>query len=240
MTNIHVLIAEDDPASATLLKKYLEAKKYTVTHARDGREVLTLTVQYEPDVVLLDVEMPERNGWEALAEIRAITDVPVIMVTVKSDTSDKIRGLEAGADDYVTKPFDLKEIEARIRAVLRRRRVDDDNSETAKIITVGTLSIDDRSKKVLLGQYSIRLSPKEYELLMLLCSHPGQVFESEEIIASVWPERFDATSEDVKKYIYFLRNKLNEASERANEVAPMIKTVRGFGYKIEKQSSHPT
>lgn len=233
MRKVRVLITEDDPASAALLTKYLSATGYETFHAVDGRDVVTKTIQVEPDVILLDVEMPERDGWEALAEIRAISEVPVIMVTVRSSTSDKVRGLEAGADDYVTKPFDLKEIEARIRAVLRRRRTrsgigESDNS----VFRVGALMINDRTKEVLLQGYPLRLSPKEYALLYLLSSRPETVVETDHICRVVWPERDDTTAEDVKTYVYLLRTKLAKASKKADVPAPLIENVRGFGYRI--------
>lgn len=229
--SLHVLIAEDDPSSAALLAKYLTATGYQTTIATDGRDVVTKTVQIEPDIILLDVEMPERDGWQALQEIRSISDVPVIMVTVRSDTADKVRGLQEGADDYVTKPFDLKEIEARIGAVLRRRHSKRESSQR-DVIHVGQLTIDHRTKIISLGSEQLQLSPKEYTLLRLLCSEPNTVFETETISQTVWPEREDATAEDVKTYVYLLRNKLAEASERTQIPAPTIENVRGFGYTI--------
>lgn len=211
------------------MEKYLRARGHEVVLALDGREALTQLFSQEPDVVLLDVQMPERDGWEVLREIRAVSDVPVIMVTVRDATADKVRGLEEGADDYVTKPFDLKEIEARITAVLRRsRRGPQRERDLPDLLQVGPLQIDDRTKEVRLGDEPLRLSRKEYELLRLLCTQPGKVFSSQEILASVWPERPDATAEDVKKYVYFLRGKL----EKADGSGPRLETVRGFGYRL--------
>lgn len=233
VTTIRVLIAEDDPASAALLDKYLRAKGYATALAKDGSEVMTQMMRHAPDIILLDVEMPERDGWEALAEIRAVSEVPVIMVTVRSSTSDKVRGLEEGADDYVTKPFDLKEIEARIRAVLRGRARVHENA--ASPLRVGPLTVDDRSKEVVLHGESLHVSPKEYALLHLLCSEPETVFETDDICRAVWPERHDATAEDVKTYVYLLRTKLNEAAARTSRSAPRIQNVRGFGYCIRPE-----
>lgn len=236
MSAARVLIAEDDPASAALLGKYLRATGYETFLACDGSEVVTKMFVHEPDIVLLDVEMPERNGWDALREIRSCSEVPVIMVTVRSATADKVRGLEAGADDYVTKPFDLVEIEARIRAVLRRRRshAATPGTPVPQLLTVGAMTINDGAKEVRIGDYPMHLSPKEYTLLHLLCSKPGQVFESEEIGAAVWPERTDATTEDVKTYVYLLRMRLNKARDEAGVTIPRIENVRGFGYRITK------
>lgn len=230
MKPIKVLIAEDDPASAALLNKFLRASGYDTSVAGDGSEVMTKMMQCDPDIILLDVEMPERDGWETLAEIRSISQVPVIMVTVRSATSDKVRGLEQGADDYVTKPFDLKEMEARIRAVLRRRA--QANPHIPGAMQVGPLALDDRAKEVLLHNEPLSLSPKEYALLQLLCSQPKKVFETDDICAAVWPERHDATAEDVKTYVYLLRTKLNKAAKKAGVDAPRIENARGFGYRI--------
>lgn len=235
MSSVRVLIAEDDPASAEVLAKYLRAMGYEIFVAFDGSEVVTKVFQCDPDIILLDVEMPERDGWEALAEIRSVSQVPVIMVTVRSATADKVRGLEAGADDYVTKPFDLKEIEARIRAVLRRHRAEPHSGDD-DVLTVGPLTINDRSKEVLLGPFTLHLSPKEYALLRLLSSQAGKVFETEHISAAVWPDRHDATAEDVKTYVYLLRTKLNKAADETGVPAPRIENVRGFGYRIRPRS----
>jgi len=176
--------------------------------------------------VLLDVNMPALDGWSVLQEIRAATRVPVIILTVLGSARDKVRGLAAGADDYITKPFDLKELEARIRAVLRRAAP----AERPELLTVGGLTIDDKAKEVRVNGVEINLSPKEYDLLRLLASEPRRVFSTREILRAVWPERVDESGpEDVKKYIYYLRNKLRGLPSPG----PAVRTVRGFGYKLE-------
>jgi len=151
--------------------------------------------------------------------------VPVIMLTIRNSTDDKVRGLTEGADDYVTKPFDLKEIDARIQAVLRRARAQTGGA----VIAVGPLVVDDEAKEVRLNGRPVALSPKEYELLRLLASRPGRVFSTQEILQAVWPERVhEGSAEDVKKYIYFLRSKLGDDRDGNG----LIQTVRGFGYKL--------
>ncbi len=220
-----ILVAEDDRDSRQLLEKFLTAKRFVVTTADDGSEACRRFFAEDPDLVLLDVTMPQLDGWSVLKEIRSSHSTPVIMLTILDSTSDKVKGLIEGADDYVTKPFDLKELEARIHAVLRRATP----QERPELLTIGGLTIDDNAKEVRLGDTAINLSPKEYDLLRLLASSPGRVFSSQEITRAVWPERMDESSpEDVKKYIYFLRNKLKSLPAGC----PFVCTVRGFGYKL--------
>jgi len=220
---LKILIAEDDANSRNLLVKYLEAKDYKVTAAKDGAETLERFITDEPDLVLLDVMMPKLDGWTVLKRIREISTTPVIMVTVRDSTEDKVRGLTEGVDDYITKPFDLREVEARIEAVMRRYK-----APLLPKLMVGDLLIDDEKKEVKLREKIIELSPKEYDLLKLLASRPGKVFSHREIIEAIWPDSSFASSEDVKKYIYFLRNKIEEDPENPK----IIITVRGFGYKL--------
>ncbi|HEY8531003.1 MAG TPA: response regulator transcription factor [Limnochorda sp.] len=222
-----LLIVEDDAASRSLLQRYLTAKGHTVDVACDGREALERYVAFEPDLVLLDCNLPERDGWEVLQELRRLGQTPVIMVTVRDSTSDKVKGLSLGADDYVTKPFDLQEIAARIEAVLRRTGVNDGH-----IFRCGDILVDDERKHVEVAGRKVELSPKEYELLCLLISRPGKVFSSEEILNRIWPGKPYSSGEDAKKYIHFLRNKLEEDPEHPTRIV----TVRGFGYKLAEPS----
>lgn len=217
-----ILIAEDDPKSLALLVKFLEAKGHEIIGARDGREALEKFSKESPDLVLLDVMMPQLDGWSVLEEIRKRGDTPVIMVTVRDSTEDKVHGFSVGADDYITKPFDLREVEARIEAVMRRYKA------PASRIELGPIVIDDEKKEVSVYGHLVELSPKEYELLAFLASKPGKVFSQEEIIRNVWAESPYASAEDVKKYIYLLRGKI----EKNPESPKLIITVRGFGYKL--------
>ncbi len=217
-----ILIAEDDSKSLALIRKYLEAKSHVVMAARDGREALERFSQENPDIVLLDVMMPKMDGWGVLEEIRKTSNTPVIMVTVKDSTEDKVRGLSSGVDDYITKPFDLREVEARIEAVMRRYK------SAVSQLEIGSLLIDDEKKQVTIEGRPIELSPKEYDLLLFLASKPGRVFSQEEILQNVWAASTYAGAEDVKKYIYLLRNKI----EKNPEDPQIILTVRGFGYKL--------
>ncbi len=229
-TRTRILIADDDDDARRLVVKYLTAKGYFVSTAEDGSEACRRFFTEDPDLVLLDVNMPELDGWSVLHEIRSTHGVPVIMLTVLDSANDKVKGLAEGADDYITKPFDLKELDARIQAVLRRAapKVGQD------LQTVGRLTIDDKAKEVRWDGAAINLSPKEYELLRLLASTPGRVFSNREILRAVWPERADESGpEDVKKYVYYLRNKLRELPGEG----PIVRTVRGFGYKLDEATS---
>ena len=215
-----ILIAEDDARSMALLTKYLESRGHAVLPAEDGQIALETLETEDPDLILLDVMMPRVDGWQVLEHVREMSDTPVIMVTVKDATDDKVRGLSGGVDDYIIKPFDLQEVEARIEAVMRRYG-------TPSHTDVGPLSIDDETKEVKLHGEPIELSPKEYDLLSYLASKPGRVFSQDEILGHVWSDSPYAGAEDVKKYVYLLRNKLKERG-----AAELVKTVRGFGYKL--------
>lgn len=221
---MRILVVDDDPRALALLEKFLRSRGHQVIAARDGSQAITQFVAHDPQLVLLDVNMPERSGFDVLAEIRATSQVPVIMVTVRNTTEDKVRGLRAGADDYVTKPFDLDEIEARIEAVQRRYLADASEGQ----VEVGPLLIDHDAKRVLVEGRELRLSPREYQVLAVLASQPGRVLAPPEIARRAWP-RDEGTSDDVAKYVYLLRQKLQAACPGLE----LIHTVRGFGYRLE-------
>lgn len=222
---MRILVAEDDPAARLLLKKFLTARSFQVVDAADGHEALLRFASSEPDLVLLDINMPQMDGWSVLRQIRSMGDVPVIILTVRDDAQDKVKGLMEGADDYVTKPFDLREVEARIRAIMRRTG----HTAAPGIRQIGPLTIDDEAKEVRVNDRLVKLSPTEYKLIWLLASRPGKVFSPEEIVEALWPDQKELkTAEDVKQYVYLLRGKLQREDERRG----LIQTVRGFGYKL--------
>lgn len=226
------MVVDDDVDARRLLTKFLTAKGFLVTTAEDGETAFRRVLAERPDLVLLDVNMPQTDGWTVLERLRAGNDTtPVIMVTVLDNANDKVRGLASGADDYITKPFNLKELDARVRAVLRRTAP----SPADDVLKAGGLVIDHHAKRVRAGDEEVSLSPKEYELLRLLASSPGRVYSPKEILKAVWPERVDASGpEDVKKYIYLLRNKLKPLKQAKTKV----QTVRGFGYSLEVIDQH--
>jgi DNA-binding response OmpR family regulator len=219
-----ILVVDDDPDIVRLLKYFLEAKGRQVQTASTGAEALELFKREPPDLVILDVMLPGMDGWAVLQKIRESSQVPVLMLTGKDAPTDKAKGLLSGADDYIAKPFDLAELEARIVAVMRRYKP----SARPALIRVGDLEIDDSIKHVKVKGRTVSLSPKEYELLKLLASEPGRVFSHQEIITAVWQNKPFITSSDVTKYIYLLREKLEDDPENPR----YILTVRGFGYKL--------
>ena len=219
-----VLIVEDEVDTLQLLSVYFETRGNEVTTARDGVEALQKFRLDTPEIVLLDVRLPRRDGWSVLTEIRAEGKVPVIMLTALDSAEDVVKGLTLGADDYLRKPFQLSELEARTRAVLRRvqriGRVD--------LLRAGPCEIDDRTTAVTIAGQAVSLSPKEYELFKLLATDPGRTLSADEIIARLWPTSGRAGSSDVKQYVYLLRNKV----ESLPGSPCRIDTVKGFGYRL--------
>jgi len=221
---MRVLLIEDDHLIQELLRAYFEAKGHAVSAAVDGVEGLKAFNAGLPELVLLDVGLPKLDGWAVLQAIRASSSVPVVLLTALDDTEDVVRGLAMGADDYLTKPFDVRELDARVQAVLRRL----DPQDKVTSFDVGSIHIDDRSKTVTVGDSFLSLSPKEYKLLRLLASEPGRVFSSDEIIAHLWPDSDRAAANDVKQYIHLLRSKLY----RSADIGDPIENIKGFGYRL--------
>jgi DNA-binding response OmpR family regulator len=223
-----ILVVEDDARSRDLLVRYLSAKGHAVTTAEDGNRALETVAADAPELVLLDVNLPVIDGWGVLEAVRKFSRVPVIMVTVRDTAQDKIAGLDLGADDYIAKPFDLRELDARIQAVMRRYQ-----AASPAVISTGELLLDNERKEVIVRGQPVALSPREFELLRVLASRPGKVFSSGEILAAVWPDREGAASEDVKKYVHMLRAKI----ERDPASPKIIVTARGFGYRFALPSA---
>ena len=221
---MRVLLVEDDIPIQELLRSYFEAKGHVVSAVADGVEGLKAFNAGVPELVLLDVGLPRLDGWAVLEAIRGSSAVPVVLLTALDDTEDVVRGLAMGADDYLTKPFDVRELDARIQAILRRL----ESPATSASLDVGDIHIDDRSKTVMIGDSSLSLSPKEYKLLKLLASEPGRVFSSDEIIAHLWPDSDRAAANDVKQYIHLLRSKLY----RSADIGDPIENIKGFGYRL--------
>jgi len=221
---MRVLLIEDDIPIQELLRAYFEAKGHAVGMAADGVEGLRAFNADLPELVLLDVGLPRLDGWAVLEAIRSSSAVPVVLLTALDDTEDVVRGLAMGADDYLTKPFDVRELDARVQAILRRLEA----SGTRTRLEVGAINIDDRSKTVTVGESCLALSPKEYKLLRLLASEPGRVFSSDEIIAHLWPDSDRAAANDVKQYIHLLRSKLY----RSADIGDPIENIKGFGYRL--------
>ena len=218
-----VLVVEDDADISNVLTFYFEAKGHEVVIARDGLQALELFTCQDLDLMLLDVMLPKLDGWAVLEAVRAKCSLPVILLTALGSTDDIVKGLSLGADDYLRKPFEIRELEARIHSVTRRL----EQVQDSEVIECAKIRIDDRAKVVTVDAGEVALTPKEYELLKLLASEPRRVFTNEEIINCLW-DGGRATSTDVKQYIYHLRNKI----DRDPQSPQLIQNVKGFGYKL--------
>lgn len=221
-----VLIIEDDHNIADLLRLYLEKEGYEVAIASDGGKGVERFREMHPSLVLLDLMLPVLNGWGVCRTIRAEADTPIIMLTAKGETSDKVTGLKLGADDYITKPFEMKEVLARIEAVLRRSGVEVD--KTAKRLEFDQLIIDMDAFELIVRGKKTDTPPKEMELLYYLASSPNRVYTRNQLLDEVWGFEYLGDSRTVDVHIKRLREKLEGVSDQW-----MLKTVWGVGYKFE-------
>ena len=224
---VSVLIVEDDRNIAELLQLYLEKEGYAVITAEDGGKGLEKFRTIKPDLVLLDVMMPVMDGWAVCKAIRAESQVPIIMLTAKGETDDKVAGLKQGADDYVTKPFEMKEVLARIEAVLRRTTGTAAETKSRRI-TFDKLSIDMDSFELVVDGKKVDTPPKEMELLFFLASSPNRVYTRNQLLDEVWGFDYFGDSRTVDVHVKRLREKLEGVSETWS-----LKTVWGVGYKFE-------
>ena len=219
-----VLVVEDEPNIADPIRRGLIYKGYEVEVADSGEQALDLARERPPDLVILDLMLPGMDGLEVCRRMRAADSMPIIMLTARDSTSDKVEGLEAGADDYVTKPFEFDELLARVRAALRRKETSTAETE----ISLGDLVINRASREVRRGQRNIDLTPREYDLLEFLARNAGRVVTKETLFEKVWGYDFEVESDAVKVYIRYLRKKLNDAGE-----PDLIRSVRGVGYILK-------
>lgn len=226
MANQKVLIVDDDQNICELLRLYLVKEGYETFLAHDGQTALELFEKNKPDMVLLDVMMPRMDGWEVCRRIRAGSNVPVIMLTAKGETFDKVLGLELGADDYIVKPFDTKEVVARIKAVLRRYNNEPAGKEG--VIEFENLSLDMSRYELKVCGKVVEAPPKELELLAYLAGHPNRVFTRDQLLDEVWGFEYYGDSRTIDVHIKRLREKLEGASDKWG-----LKTVWGVGYKFE-------
>ena len=224
---IKVLVVEDDRNIAELLQMYLEKEGYKVLVAHDGGQGLELFRSEKPDMVLLDIMMPVMDGYEVCHAIRAESKTPVIMLTAKGETDDKVGGLKAGADDYITKPFQMREVLARIEAVLRRSDCAA-VTKNARRLTFENMTIDMDSFELTVNGKKVDTPPKEMELLFYLASTPNRVYTRNQLLDEVWGFDYFGDSRTVDVHVKRLREKLEGASEKWS-----LKTVWGVGYKFE-------
>ncbi len=222
-----ILIVEDDNNIADLLRLYLEKEGYQATIAADGTQGIDLYRRLRPDLVLLDVMMPGVDGWGVLRAIRQDSQTPVIMLTAKGETTDKVSGLKQGADDYITKPFEMKEVLARIEAVLRRTAADGDKEKPRRLV-FDKLIIDLDSFELIVDGKRVETPPKEMELLYHLASTPNRVYTRNQLLDEVWGFDYFGDSRTVDVHVKRLREKLEGVSDQWS-----LKTVWGVGYKFE-------
>lgn len=226
MANEKILVVDDDKNICELLRLYLVKEGYSVTMAHDGESALTDFDKLHPDLVLLDVMMPVMDGWEVCRKIRAKDNTPIIMLTAKGETYDKVLGLELGADDYISKPFRLRELMARIKTVLRRSK-----GAATEEIRISGLTVRMKEGKVLKNGQEVILTALEYKLLLTFLQNRGRVLSRNMLLESIWDVAGDFVSDNtLSVYIKRLREKIED-----DPVEPqIIKTVRGMGYKVDE------
>ena len=227
MNHQKILIVDDDENICELLRLYLEKDGFDTVVATDGEQAVQFTTRYSPDLILLDIMLPKLDGWQVCREIRKTSDTPIIMLTAKGETFDKILGLELGADDYVSKPFDAKEVIARIKAVLRRSGEGDKNSKI-KEVRFDKLCINLTNYELIVDGVRIDTPPKELELVYHLASNPNRVYTRDQLLDEVWGFDYYGDSRTVDVHVKRLREKLENVSESWS-----LKTVWGVGYKFE-------
>lgn len=229
---ISVLLAEDEQNAANFLKLELECEGFVVHHAADGKEALELFEQNDYDILLLDWMMPIVDGITVCKRIRKKSNVPIIILTARDYVGDKISGLDSGADDYMTKPFDVEELFARVRALFRRSQASaSSTSDDSGIICIDSLKINTRNHQVTRVNEKIDLTKKEFDLLLYLIEKNGEAVTRDEILNTVWGHEYIGQTNVVDVYILHLRNKIEVHGE-----VKLIKTVRGVGYRIEVEN----
>jgi len=221
-----VLVVDDDSHIRELIRFYLELDGFRTLEAEDGSQALQLMDEHRIDLAVLDIMMPNMDGWELCREIRQDSTVPILMLTAKGETTHKVRGLRLGADDYLVKPFEPEELLARVHALLRRYQI-----ATEHVIELGTLVLDASTRSALNSKEPVGLTRKEFDLLFRLASYPGRTLSRDQLIEDVWGYDFDGDERTVDVHVKRLRDKFPE------EASPFrIVTVRGLGYRLEAMS----
>jgi len=224
---MHLLVIEDDPRLSRLLKRLLEDDRHVVELATDGRTGLEIA-EDAPGIecVILDIGLPDISGLEVARRIRAMgSDVQILMLTARDTVGDRVTGLDAGADDYLVKPFAFEELSARLRALGRRSHGVDGHRRTQPKLEVGSIALDETARRVTVGEQPVDLSPREFSLLECLLRHPGQTLSRDQLLDQAWPFGVAVTPNAVDAYIHYLRDKLGAAGRQ-------IETVRGVGYRL--------
>jgi DNA-binding response OmpR family regulator len=222
-----LLLVDDDATLLRFLTEYLEREGYGVRSAERGQTALRLFYESRPDIVVLDVMMPGMDGWEVCARLRELADTPVILLTAKTSEADKLRGFRLGVDDYITKPFSLAELGARLRAVLTRTA--SQRAERASALQVGSLRVDLGRREATLDGRALDLTPTEFRLLACLAAHPGQAVAQADLVKEAWGGLRQETGSALRRYIWFLRQKVEIDPDNPQRLL----TVRGYGYRLE-------
>jgi DNA-binding response OmpR family regulator len=221
---MHLLVVEDDPRLVRLLRRLLEEDRHvveTATTGRDGLDIVEATTGIE--LIILDIGLPDLTGLEVARQIRATgSEVAILMLTARDTVGDRVTGLDAGADDYLVKPFAYEELAARLRALSRRAA---SPSRATSVLEVGPISLDETTRRVRVGGREVDLSPREFSLLECLLRHPGQTLTRDQLLDQAWPFRVAVTPNAVDAYVHYLRTKLGDVGHR-------IETVRGVGYRL--------
>jgi two-component system, OmpR family, response regulator len=223
-----ILVVDDEKRIVEIVKAYLEKDGFQVTGAYDGQAALQVARKEKPDLVILDLMLPEVNGWDVCRTLRKESDVPVIMLTARDDVTDKIVGLELGADDYVTKPFDPKELVARVKAVLRRK---ESQGVASLVLNIGSLRIDRDKRTVSRDGDNIELTSTEFDLLFKLVEFPGRVYSRMQLLEHIQGDAYDGYERTIDSHIKNLRKKIEPNPEHPRYVL----TVHGAGYKIAEE-----
>ena len=228
MANSKILIIDDDINICELLRIYLEKEGFEAAVETDGLKAISAFNSFNPDLVLLDIMLPHLDGWQICREIRKTSQTPIIMITAKGETFDKVLGLELGADDYITKPFETKEVIARIKAVLRRTVTNSASSDSIKEVSYDKLTINLTNYELTVNGKPIDTPPKELELIYHLASNPNRVYTRDQLLDEVWGFEYYGDSRTVDVHVKRLREKLEDVSDKWE-----LKTVWGVGYKFE-------
>ncbi|MCE5254198.1 MAG: response regulator transcription factor [Actinomycetia bacterium] len=225
--HIAILVVDDDENLRRLVAAYLESEGYEVEQAADAEAALASVKRHEPDLILLDLMLPGLSGLEVARRVRVKRQIPILMLTARGSEDDMLQGFDAGADDYLVKPFSPKVLVARVRALLRRSGAG--LQEEEKKLTVGDISIDDKTREVRVGGREIELTTTEFDLLRVLAEHPGWVYTREELLESVWGYKYLGDSRLVDVHIANLRKKIGDDPTDPQ----FVRTVRGVGYKLQ-------
>jgi len=220
-----ILLVDDDQNLCQLLREYLTGQGHAVYCAANGRAGLRALFEHKPDLMVLDVTMPQVDGWETLKRLREMSDLPVIMLTARDEEADILRGFSLGADDYVCKPFSFAQLAARIRAVLARGR----GMDSAEELRAGDLVVNLAARRAQRGAELLNLTPTEFNLLVALMKRPGVVLSSEELVREVWGPQYASEIGFVRRYIWHLRNKIEPDPEHPR----YLHNERGFGYRFQ-------